>query len=265
MTSPVPDPRPAPEVTRPEPSQALRERWTAVDGYIADRLIGNDAALAAALADSAAAGLPDIQVSPAQGKMLHLLARLRGARRILELGTLGGYSAIWLARALPPGGRLVTVELDPHHAAVAHRNLERAGLTDAVEIRIGPAAQHLADLRRDLQEPFDLVFIDADKPQIPAYLAACLPLVTIGSAIIVDNVVRRGGLADPGSSDAAVLGVQGLHDLLAATTCLSATTVQTVGCKGYDGFTLAVATGLPPGARKSAAMPVGTPRLQPGA
>ncbi|HEU0044940.1 O-methyltransferase [Sphingomonas sp.] len=213
--------------------------WAAVDDYIADRLLGADAVLAATLAANAAAGLPDIDVSPAQGRMLHLLARMAGARRILEVGTLGGYSTIELARALPDEGRLVTLELEPHHAAVARANLARAGLADKVEVVVGPAAETLATLSGQ----FDLVFIDADKPSNVTYLREALRLSRPGATIVVDNVVREGGVLDADSADERIQGTRALFDAIAAEPRLTATAVQTVGAKKWDGFVLAVVTG----------------------
>ncbi|MFJ8440933.1 O-methyltransferase [Kitasatospora griseola] len=215
-----------------------QQRWTAVDDYTADRLIGEDAVLDAAVEAADRAGLPPIAVAPNQGKLLHLLARMQGARRILEIGTLAGYSAIWLARALPEDGALTTLEIDPAHAAVAAANLERAGLADRVEIRLGAARDTLRQLTEEGVEPYDLVFVDADKPNIPHYLEASLALTRPGSVVVIDNVVRGGRLADRESTDEAVRGVQQLHELLAGDKRLDATTVQTVGAKGYDGFTL---------------------------
>lgn len=195
--------------------------------------------LAEALAANAASGLPDIDVSPAQGRMLHLLARIAGARRILEIGTLGGYSTIELARALPADGRLVTLELEPHHAEVAHENLARAGLADRVEVLVGPAAATLATLTG----PFDFVFIDADKPSNPLYLREALRLTRLGGTIVVDNVIREGQVLDPDSDDDRVVGTRALFDAIAAEPRLTATAVQTVGIKKWDGFVLAVVTG----------------------
>ena len=212
-----------------------QETWTAVDDYIGQVVGSSDAVLEAALADSAHAGLPAISVSPPQGKLLHLLARSIGARRILEVGTLGGYSAIWLGRALPPDGRLVTLELEERHAKVARANLERAGLTDRVEVLVGRAVDTLTAMEDD----FDLVFIDADKPSNADYVGAALRLTHPGSLVVVDNVVRGGAVVDP-SGDANVQGVRRLNDLLKSEPRLSATTIQTVGSKGYDGFTLAL-------------------------
>jgi predicted O-methyltransferase YrrM len=218
----------------------MQERWTAVDRYISDLLVKPDAALEAALADSAAAGLPAIAVSAAQGKLLHLLARMQGARKILEVGTLGGYSAIWMARALAPGGRVVTLEIDPKHAAVARVNLARAGVADAVDLRLGPALETLPKLFAEESGPFDLIFIDADKPSNPDYFRWALQLSRAGSLIIVDNVVRDGAVIDAASKDASVQGVRHLNDLVAAEPRVSATVIQTVGSKGYDGFAVAL-------------------------
>ncbi len=222
-----------------------QEQWTAVDRYLTDLLVRPDPALAAALDASVAAGLPAIQVSPPQGRLLELLARLQGARSILEIGTLGGYSTIWLARALPAGGRLVTLELDPKHAAVARANLARAGLDGVAEVRVGPAADTLAQLAAGGAGPFDLIFIDADKAGYPDYFAWALRLARRGSVIIADNVVRQGAVADPASPDPAVQGVRRFHALLAAEPRVSATAIQTVGGKGYDGFTLALVVADP--------------------
>lgn len=214
--------------------------WSFVDAYVTDGLVGHDELLEGALERSAAAGLPAISVSPPQGKLLHLLARAMGARRILELGTLGGYSTIWLARALPRGGRVVTLELEEKHAAVARDNVRRAGVARRVEIRLGPALDTLDALIAESAKPFDLVFIDADKPRIPDYYDRALQLTHPGSVIIVDNVVRDGKLADASSDDPNVQGVRKLHDILAHDARVTATTIQTVGSKGYDGFTLAL-------------------------
>jgi predicted O-methyltransferase YrrM len=217
-----------------------RERWAAVDGYIDENLVPADPVLGAALQASADAGLPQISVSPSQGKLLHLLARAQGARTILEIGTLGGYSAIWLARALPPGGRLVTLEAEPRHAEVARANLARAGLADVAEVRVGPAQDTLPQLHAAGAGPFDLIFIDADKQGYPGYLQWSLRLSRPGSVIIADNVVRDGAVADPGSQDANVQGVRRFIELMAAEPRVAATAIQTVGSKGYDGFAMAV-------------------------
>ncbi|MGA2444772.1 MAG: O-methyltransferase [Opitutaceae bacterium] len=217
-----------------------QEQWTAVDRYFADLLVPPDAALEAALQASVAAGLPPINVSPNQGKLLQLLARIQNARTILEIGTLGGYSTIWLARALPPGGRLVTLEADPKHAEVARANLARAGLAGVVELRLGHALDTLPQLVKEGRGPFDLIFIDADKPGYADYLAWALKLSRVGSLIIADNVVRRGAVVDAVSADAMVQGVRRFNAMLAAEPRVSATAIQTVSSKGYDGFAIAV-------------------------
>ncbi|MFJ3174775.1 O-methyltransferase [Streptomyces roseus] len=214
--------------------------WTAVDDYFDGLLVEEDEALAAATTDAEAAGLPAHQVAPNQGKLLHLLARIRGARTILEIGTLGGYSTIWLARALPAGGRLVTLEVDPACADVAAANVARAGLADVVDIRRGPALDLLPQLT-DLA-PFDLVFIDADKPSNPHYLRWALELTRPGSVIIGDNVVRDGAVVDPDSTDPRVQGVRRFTELIAEHPKLTATALQTVGSKGYDGLVMALVT-----------------------
>ena len=216
-----------------------QEQWTAVDRHLTNLLVPPEPALEAALAASAAAGLPPIHVSPVQGKLLQLLAQMQGARRILEIGTLGAYSTIWLARALPPGGRLITLEADPKHAEVARANLARAGLTSIVELRLGNAVDTLSQLAAEGHGPFDLIFIDADKPNTPTYFTWALKLSRRGSLIIIDNIVRRGAVVDAASSDPAVQGVRRLLELIAAEARVSATGIQTVGAKGYDGFALA--------------------------
>lgn len=214
--------------------------WVAVDDYIARQLLGSDTALTATLAANAAAGLPDIDVSPPQGRMLHLLARMMGARRILEVGTLGGYSTICLARALPIGGRLVTLEIDPHHADVARANIAAAGLADRVEVRTGAPVDLLGTMIAAGEGPFDLIFIDADKPSNVAYLNAAIALARPGTAIIVDNVVREGGILDADSDDECIIGTRALFDAVAANSRLTAIAVQTVGAKKWDGFLLAI-------------------------
>jgi predicted O-methyltransferase YrrM len=216
------------------------ELWTAVDHYFEGKLLPADPALREALTAAEAAGIPQIQVSATQGKLLHLLAVVRGARRILEVGTLAGYSAIWLARALPADGQLVTLEVSPEHAAVATANIARAGLADLVEVRLGAALDTLAKLEAEQAGPFDLVFIDADKVNNPNYFEWALKLTRPGSLIIVDNVVRDGQVANPDSQDPSIVGTRRLHDLIAAEPRVSATAIQTVGTKGYDGFTLAL-------------------------
>ena len=221
-------------------SQAL---WTAVDSYVEGFLIGPDAALDAALANSAEAGLPEIAVTPSQGKLLYLMARMVGARRILEIGTLGGYSTIWLARAVPAEGMVVTLDADPKHFEVARKNIVRAGLAKVVDQRLGPALETLPDLEEEGAGPFDFVFIDADKENTAEYFGWAMRLSRPGTAIVVDNVVREGELSDAATKDPQVLAMRRFHDVLAADTRVSATTIQTVGGKGYDGFTLAVVGG----------------------
>jgi len=216
--------------------------WTAVDAYVADLFAPPDAALDAALADSTAAGLPPIQVSPTQGKLLQVFARAVGARRILEIGTLGGYSTIWLARALPPGGRLMTLEADPKHAEVARANIARAGLSNLVELRLGRAQETLPKLIAERAGPFDLIFIDADKAGYTDYLGWSIQLSRRGTLIIADNVVRDGAVVDARSPDVQVQGVRRFNEVLAAEKRVSATVMQTVGSKGYDGFAIAVVT-----------------------
>jgi predicted O-methyltransferase YrrM len=222
-----------------------REQWAAVDRYLTDLLVPPDPALEAALQDSAAAGLPAINVTPNLGKLLMLLARARGARSILEIGTLGGYSTIWLARALPPGGRLITLEADPKHAEVARSNLARAGLADVVELRLGRAQETLPQLEAEGRGPFDLIFLDADKPSYPEYFKLSLRLSRRGTLMIIDNVVRDGAVIDAGSDDPKVQGVRRLNELLAAEPRVSATAIQTVGSKGYDGLAIALVTDGP--------------------
>jgi len=215
--------------------------WSAVDDYLTDLLLGPDPALEAARAASAAAALPDIAVSPPQGKMLFLLARLQGARAILEIGTLGGYSAIWLARALPPGGRLITLEADSRHAEVARANIARAGLAGAVDVRCGRALDTLPSVAKERgPEGFDLIFIDADKTGYPDYWVWALRLSHRGTLIVADNVVRDGAVADAASADASVLAVRRYHALVASEPRVTATTIQTVGIKGYDGLSFAL-------------------------
>ena len=218
----------------------MESLWGQVDDYLAQHLAPADDALNEALATSTAAGLPAINVTATQGKLLQLLAHIRGARRILELGTLGGYSTIWLGRALPPDGQLFTLEIDPAHAAVARHNIDRAGLSDRVSVVLGPASETLAKLAEDGVEPFDFVFIDADKANIDAYFLAALRVSRVGTVIVADNVVRKGAVVDAASEDASVHGVRRLFELLAREGRVSSTGVQTVGGKGYDGFILAV-------------------------
>ncbi|WP_067106656.1 O-methyltransferase [Sphingopyxis granuli] len=215
----------------------MSDSWRAVDAYIAGKLLGDDDALAAALANNEANGLPPIDVSAAQGKMLFLLAQIAGARRILEIGTLGGYSTIWLARALPEDGELVTLEIEEAHARVARANLDRAGVSDRVDIRVGPASDSLAAMTG--AAPFDFVFIDADKQGNAHYVAEAIRLGRSGTTIVVDNVVREGGVLDPDSGDPRIDGTRALFDMLNADARIDATAVQTVGVKKWDGFILA--------------------------
>ncbi|QPC45358.1 O-methyltransferase [Kaustia mangrovi] len=216
--------------------------WTAVDRYITDTLVHPDPALDAALRASEEAGLPAISVSANQGKLLQLMARMQGARNILEIGTLGGYSTIWLARALPRGGRLITLESEPKHAEVARANIAHAGLAGIVDLSLGRALDTLPVLEEEGAGPFDFVFIDADKPSNPDYFAWALRLSRPGTVIVVDNVVRAGAVADPDSSDISVRGVRELNALMAAEPRVTATAIQTVGSKGYDGFAVALVT-----------------------
>src|SRR5437879_2251974 len=221
----------------------LQEQWTAVDRYLTDWFVQPDPALEAALQASAAAGLPPIQVSPNQGKLLFLLAQVQAARNILEIGTLGGYSTVWLARALPGNGRLITLELDEKFAAVARANIARAGLADVVELRLGRALDTLPQLAAEGRGPFDLIFIDADKPSYADYFTWALKLSRRGTVIIGDNVIRKGAVIDPANSDdPRVLGVRRFNELVAQERRVGATALQTVGAKGYDGFTLALVT-----------------------
>lgn len=219
--------------------------WTDVDEYFARQLAPADDVLTQALADSAAANLRPISVTAPQGKLLHLLARMIGARRILEIGTLGGYSTIWLGRALPADGRLVTLEIDPNCASVARRNLARAGLTDRVELLLAPASESLQRLQADDVEPFDFVFIDADKASSDRYFIAALALSRPGTVIVVDNVVRDGAVTDAETTDPDIMGIRRMMDLLRHDSRVEATAVQTVGSKGYDGFLLARVNGQP--------------------
>ena len=217
-----------------------QDQWTAVDAYIVDRLAPSDAALDHALDANAAGGLPAHDVSPAQGKLLHLIARTAGARRVLEIGTLGGYSTIWLARAVPEDGLVVTLEAVSAHADIARDNIARAGLSARVDLRVGPALESLPLIEAEGLGPFDLIFIDADKPSNPQYLAWALKLARPGAVIIGDNVVRDGAVVDPASDDPRVQGVRAFFDMIAAEPRLSATAIQTVGAKGWDGFVFAV-------------------------
>ena len=227
-----------------------QQHWTAVDRYITDLLVGEDPALQAARRDSDAAGLPPIAVTPNQGKLLELLARIHGARTILELGTLGGYSTIWLARALPQGGRLITLEAEPRFAEVALANIARAGVKELVELRVGAALETLPQLHAEGAGPFDLIFIDADKQNYPGYFEWSLKLSRPGTVIVGDNVVRDGAILDPEAYDPAhgdevIKGVRRFYELVAAEPRVSAnaTAIQTVGAKGYDGFALMIVDG----------------------
>jgi predicted O-methyltransferase YrrM len=220
-----------------------QEQWSAVDEYVGGLLAPHDEALETALNASQKAGLPAIQVSPPQGKLLNLLARSVGAKSILEFGTLGGYSTIWLGRALPDGGRLVTLETDPGYAEVAGANIACAGLSDVVDLRVGPALDVLPELEAEGAGPFDLTFIDADKVHTPDYFAWALERSRPGSLIVADNVVRDGTLADSESDDATIQAQRRLHETIAVEPRVDATTIQTVGGKGYDGFTIALMAG----------------------
>jgi predicted O-methyltransferase YrrM len=223
----------------------MKDQWTAVDRYFNDLMVPSDPVLEAALKASAEAGLPPIQVSPSQGKMLWIMARAMRARRILEMGTLGGYSTIWLARALPPDGRLITLEADPNHAEVARVNIERAGLGDMVDVRLGPALDTLPRLAAEGRDPFDLVFIDADKENYPDYFKWALRLSRRGTLIIADNVARKGAVIDAESGDPNVQGMRRFLELVAGERRVSATAIQTVGSKGYDGFAIALVVAEP--------------------
>jgi predicted O-methyltransferase YrrM len=218
------------------------DQWSEVDQYFTELLVRPDPVLAAALEASDAAGLPQISVADNQGKFLMLMAHAQGARNILEIGTLGGYSTIWLARALPADGRLVTLEAVPTHARVARENIERAGLGDRVEVRLGRALETLPQLSTESRGPFDFIFIDADKAGYPEYFGWALKLSRRGTVIIADNVVRRGAVIDPASRDANVVGVRRFLELLSAEPRVNATALQTVGSKGYDGFAMAIVT-----------------------
>jgi predicted O-methyltransferase YrrM len=219
------------------------EKWSKVDRYLEDLFVEEDPILKAALIDAAAAGLPAIQVTAIQGRLLSLLARAIGAQRILEIGTLGGYSTIWLARALPEGGRLISLEVNPVHAETARKNLQRAGLTQKAEVQVGPAVESLKKLAEGGAGPFDLVFIDADKPSYPEYLRWALQLCRQGSLIVADNVIRDGEIADTDSQDPNVQAMRKFNVELAAEPRLLASAIQTVGSKGYDGFAIALITG----------------------
>ena len=216
------------------------DQWTAVDNYLNEVLVGSDEALEQALTRSTEAGLPAIAVSPTQGKFMMMLARVQGARRILEIGTLGAYSTIWFAKALPADGRIITIESEPKHAEVARENVAAAGFGDMVDVRLGKALDVLPDIAAESIGPFDFTFIDADKPNIPEYFDWALRLSRSGSIIMVDNVIREGAVIDANSEDASVQGVRRLNDRLARESSVTVTTLQTVGSKGYDGFTIAV-------------------------
>ena len=220
-----------------------QERWTEVDDYLAGSLIPPDPVRDAAVRAGIDAGMPQIQVSPTQGRFLYLLARIMGARKILEIGTLAGYSTIWMARALPQGGRLITLEVDPKHAEVARSNFKRASLESTIEVRVGAALDSLPGLAAEGAGPFDLVFIDADKENNPEYLAWALRLSRPETVIVVDNVVRHGGVVDEASQDANLRGIRRMFELIASEPRLEATAIQTVGVKGYDGFALIRVTG----------------------
>jgi len=218
------------------------QTWSAVDEYLGDLLGTDDVALKDALVASAEGGLPEIQVSATQGKLLHLLARMHGARRILELGTLGGYSTIWLARALPSDGQIVTLEYEPKHAEVARRNFQRAGVDSLIDLRVGAALDTLPQLEKEGRGPFDLIFIDADKDNYPDYFRWALRLSRRGTVIIADNVIRKGAVIELDHIDPRVQGVRRFLDLVAAEPRVSATAIQTVGAKGYDGFAFVLVT-----------------------
>jgi predicted O-methyltransferase YrrM len=226
-----------------------QEQWNAVDHYFNGLFVPADEALDAALQATADAGMPLINVAPNQGKLLYLLARALGVRSILEVGTLGGYSTIWLARALQPGGHLITLEVDPTHAAVARTNIARAGLADTVDVRLGSAHVALPALIDEAAGPFDLVFIDADKPSTPMYVEWALQLTRPGSLIIIDNVVRNGAVSDERSPDAGVQGVRTALGMLAENPRVITSALQTVGVKGYDGLAIALVTGDEPSGR----------------
>jgi len=219
-----------------------QDQWTAVDSYIEKLFIAPDFALEAALDSSKAAGLPTINVSPAQGKLLNLLARMQGAHKILELGTLGGYSTIWLARALPADGRLISLEIDPKRAEIARANIARAELASVVEIRVGRATDSMQRLLAESSGPFDLIFIDADKPGYAEYLQWALKLSRAGTLILADNVIRKGAVADPTSADENVQGIRKFNEALAAEKRVTTSVIQTVGSKGYDGLALILVT-----------------------
>ena len=217
-----------------------KKTWASVDDYIVDTLFESDPALDAVLTANQDQGLPAIDVSPAQGKLLSLLVRIRGAKKVLEIGTLGGYSTIWMARALPVDGKIVTLELDPHHARVARSNFERAGVSERVDLRVGPALESLAALSSENAGPFDLIFIDADKPNNPNYLSFAMRLSRPGTVIVCDNVIRDGAVLDEDGHDANVEGARAAFSFIGSDKRLDGTAIQTVGAKGYDGFAIAI-------------------------
>ena len=232
-------------------SKASEQLWTDVDSYVVERLGASDHVLEEVRADSAAAGLPDIAVSAVQGKFLHLLTRAVGARSVLEVGTLGGYSTVWFARALPPGGRVVTLEVDPKHAAVARANVAAAGVGDLVDVRLGPALETIQTLIDESSGPFDVVFVDADKQNNTRYVRMALELSRPGTVILVDNVIRAGAVVDADDDDRRVRGARALFDYLATEPRLDCTALQTVGVKGHDGFVLALVLAGDPAQRGS--------------
>ena len=220
-----------------------KDLWTTVDNYICDQLVHSDSVLEEVLDISTAAGLPPIAVTPNLGKLLYLFARIQGAKKILEIGTLAGYSTIWLARALPPGGRLISLEADPKHAEIARNNVARAGLTEVVEIRLGSALETLPRVAAEGLGPFDLIFVDAEKRDNPEYFAWSLKLSRPGSVLVFDNVVRDGAVIDPANTTPSIQGIRRFNELVAAEPRVTATAIQTVGSKGYDGFAIALVTG----------------------
>lgn len=217
-----------------------QKTWAAVDDYIVDALFDADPVLEAVMAANHDQGLPAIDVSPAQGKLLSLLVRIRGAKRVLEVGTLGGYSTIWMARALPADGKIVTLELDPHHAGVARSNFELSGVSERVDLRVGPALQSLSALGAENAEPFDLIFIDADKPNNPNYLSWAMRLSRPGTVIVCDNAIREGAVLNDDGLDANVEGARAAFSFIGGDKRLDGTAIQTVGSKGYDGFAIAI-------------------------
>ena len=219
-----------------------KELWTAVDQYICGQLVPADPVLDQVLESSAAAGLPPIAVTPNLGKLLYLLARIQGARKILEIGTLAGYSTIWLARALPPGGRLITLEADPKHAEISRNNIAKAGLSQMVEVRLGDALEALPKLQAENCGPFDLIFVDAEKRDNPDYFVWSLKLSRPGTILVFDNVVRDGAVIDPSNTTPSVEGIRRFNELVAAEPRVTGTAIQTVGSKGYDGFAVLLVT-----------------------